>query len=390
MKPDSSQTSYTPRTDAAERLFHEAGRPPMGFVDSRLARLLEYELSQALDQLRQLGAPLPAPPDERTLAMLASAVRPKRAILSKIDGGLAPPSSPAASLPQVKLLQAALAGEAVGHPRSYEDGEVLFRRGEQAEHLFIVLAGAVSVSQRQDKGPDCTLGVGTVFGEHALFEEGLHRLSAHAQGQVRTVLVNGAQLRTRLAADTTLLPHLLMALSLQRFMVSELAWQHAAGALPAAYALLSGRSLTGPELQRALLDDKNQLPGDRMDPEQAMGLKLQATDHLPTRMFRAGESLGALGQEHSGLGVLVISGKVLARWGDHRVELGPGAVIGLAEGLSGQPFVWDYTVDQDVNARVLPIERALQQLERADAVLRALASHDCAAILMGQQGCAHS
>jgi hypothetical protein len=33
---------------------------------------------------------------------------------------------------------------------------------------------------------------------------------------------------------------------------------------------------------------------------------------------------------------------------------------------------------------VLPIERCLQQLERADGVLRNLASHACAAIMMRQ------
>jgi hypothetical protein len=66
------------------------------------------------------------------------------------------------------------------------------------------------------------------------------------------------------------------------------------------------------------------------------------------------------------------------------VELGQGAVIGLAEGLTGQPFVWEYSAVQDLNARVLPIERCLQQLERTEGVLRTMASHACAAIMMHQ------
>jgi hypothetical protein len=81
---------------------------------------------------------------------------------------------------------------------------------------------------------------------------------------------------------------------------------------------------------------------------------------------------------------MVVSGKARASWGEHSIELGQGAVIGLAEGLSGMPFVWEYTAVQDLNTRVLPIERCLQQLERADTVLRTLASHACAAIMMRQ------
>jgi hypothetical protein len=81
---------------------------------------------------------------------------------------------------------------------------------------------------------------------------------------------------------------------------------------------------------------------------------------------------------------MVISGKAQASWGGLSVELGQGAVIGLAEGLTGMPFEWEYTAVEDLNTRVLPIECCLQQLERADGVLRNLASHACAAIMMRQ------
>jgi hypothetical protein len=46
--------------------------------------------------------------------------------------------------------------------------------------------------------------------------------------------------------------------------------------------------------------------------------------------------------------------------------------------------VWEYSAVQDLNTRVLPIERCLQQLERTEGVLRTLASHACAAVMMHQ------
>ena len=373
----------TPRTDAAERFFYESGRSPIGFVDSGLARLLEFELNRALEQIRQLGAELPPPVDARTQAQLRALQRPKRGSLSQIASSAATDTAPPAAA-QAKLLAAALASAALGSAGHYADAEVLFRLGEQAEHLFLVIDGQVSVSQRQDRGQDCTLGPGSVFGAHALFEPGLHHMTVHAQGPVSVVLLAAGPWRDRLAADTGLLPMLLMALNLQQQLVAQLAWQQAAGVLAPAYAVLGDRTYTGPELLRVLLDDKARLPGERMSAEQAMALQLQASDQLPVRVFRAGQSLGGPGQDHPGVAVMVISGKARASWGAHSIELGQGAVIGLAEGLSGLPFVWEYTAEQDLNTRVLPIERCLQQLERTDGVLRALASHACAAIMMRQ------
>lgn len=376
-------SSPTPRIDAAERFFYEPGRPPVGFVDSGLARVLEFELNRALEQLLQLGAQLPPPLDDRTQAQLRSLQRPKRNVLGQIASSAATDAAPQAAV-QAKLLGAALADAALGSAGEYADGEVLFRRGELAEHLFFVLDGQVAVSQRQDQGPDCILGPGSVFGAQALFEPGLHHMTVLAKGPVSVVLLAAEPWRERLAADTGVLPLVLMALNLQQQLVAQLAWQQSAGALEPAFAVLGERTYTGPELQRVLLDDKARLPGERMGAEQVMALQLQASDHLPVRMFRSGQSLGGPGQDHPGVAVLVVSGKARASWGAHSVELGQGAVIGLAEGLTGQPFEWEYSAVQDLNTRVLPIERCLQQLERTEGVLRTLASHACAAVMMHQ------
>jgi hypothetical protein len=199
------------------------------------------------------------------------------------------------------------------------------------------------------------------------------------------LLLSSASLRQRLAADATLLPAVLMGLSLQHHLARELAWQAAAGQVPPSFALMGDRTYTGPELQRLLLDARSPAPAERLSAEQVMCLQLQSGEQLPLRVIRAGEVLGQPGQGHTGLAVMVVSGKVRASWGACAVELGQGSLIGLAEALTGQAFAWTFTAAQDLNARVVPVERALQQLDRADPTLRALAAHACAAIFLRQQ-----
>ncbi len=385
MVPDNTNASITPRTDAAERFFHEPGRQPVGFVTSGVARVLEVELARALAQLQQHGVQPPAPLDARTHALLQTVRKPTASIFR------APSNVPSAGSPviapqktQVKLLPATLATESLGATQRYEDGAVLYRRGERGENVYILLYGELRVSQLDDGSAERVVGAGHVFGEQALFEEGVHIETLHAVGQAVCLLIPAAPLRAQLAGDTSLLPGLLMSLSLQYRMVAEIAGRLAAGVVPSKYELLGQKSLTGPELQRAVVDARNGEGG--MHNAQLLCLQLQTSEHLPTRLLRAGMSLGKPGEEdHLGLGVMLVNGKAQVRIGEHLVQLGQGSVVGVAEGLTGQPFGWHFSAMQDINARVFSIDRALQRLERADPTLRALASHWSAFILERQR-----
>ena len=315
------------------------------------------------------------------MATLQAAKRPQRDVLGQIDRSQPAPAGSSIAA-QAAPLNAALADPSLGSPRSYEAGAPLYRRGEQAENVFLLLGGQVRVSERH-AGADIVYGAGQVLGAHSLFDEGLHTETVHAVGNVQALLIGAAGLRPALAADNSLLASVLMGLNLQQHKVSALSDQ--TGGPQADYALLGERTYTGPELQRELLEAKTRPPGEGMSAEQLMCLQLQAGDQLPLAVVRAGQSLGQAGQLGGGAALMIVSGKASARWGGHAVELGQGSVIGLAEALSGQPFAWDYTVSQDLNARQWPIERALQQLERAGPVWRALAGHFCAGIARCQQ-----
>jgi CRP-like cAMP-binding protein len=377
----------TPRTDAAERFFHVAGKPPSGFVDSTVSRLLELELAQALAHLQKHGVEAPPALDSRALSAHS---RPRRAGSAMMQGA-APAlgsGSPSSAVAQSRLLTASLA-QGLGEPRDYADGSTLYRRGERTEHMFFLLQGQLAVSQQQegaDESEDRVRGPGHVFAEHGLFQPGVHTETLTALGPVRCALVPLPPLQSLLAADSSVLPQVLMALALQYRQVLHIASVLGTGRSMERHALMGPRTLTRPELHRALADALAQAPGSGPLPGQLMCLKLQAGDHLASRLLRAGQSLGSPQDlESLGLGMVLVQGRAQVRIGAHVLELGQGSVVGVAEGLTGQPFSWQHMAVQEVDVRAFPVERALARLERADPALRALAAHLCALILNEQR-----
>lgn len=375
--------SQTPRTDAAERFFHDSGKPRIGFVDSGVSRKLELELAQATARLKSHGVELPAPADTAPPPNSPSARKPSmfRAPTNAVD-----PGQPPSAVQQVQLLPAVLAADSLGEARNYEAGATLYRRGERTEHVFILQQGQLQLTQAQDGSPDRLLGPGTVLGEHGLFEADVHTEFITAVGQVRCALIPTEQLLPVLAADSSVLPLALMALVLQYRQVAHITASLAAGWPLVQFEMMTTKPLSLTELHRALVEAKTQAPGTGLSPTQHLCLKLQASELLPTRLMRADMPLGSSDDnDPPGMGLMLVRGAALARMGEHRVQLGQGSVIGLAEGLTGQPFGWTFATDQDSDARVFPLDRVLGRLERSDPVLRALASHLCALTLSLQR-----
>ena len=375
--------SQTPRTDAAERFFHESGKPRVGFVDSGVSRKLELELALATARLKSLGVELPKPAERTPLPSSPSARKPSifRSPSKPADPDLLPSAAQ-----QVQLLPAVLAADSLGDTRHYEAGATLYRRGERTEHVFILQQGQLQLTQAQDGSPDRLLGPGTVLGEHGLFEAAVHTESISAVGPVRCAMVRTQPLLAQLAADTSVLPLALMALVLQYRQVAHITASLAAGWPLVQFEVMNIKPLSSTELHRALVEAQTQAPGTGLSPTQHLCLKLQASELLPTRLMRVDMPLGSPHDRESlGLGLMLLQGAALAQLGEHRVQLGQGSVIGMAEGLTGQPFGWTFATAQDSDARVFPLDRVLGRLERSDPELRALASHLCALTLSMQR-----
>lgn len=88
---------------------------------------------------------------------------------------------------------------ALGHERSYGDGDVIMKKGEAGDELMLVLEGTVRV---QKPGLDLRFGVGELVGEIEVLNPGGGRLAdITAEGQVRCLAVSRESLLTALEAD---------------------------------------------------------------------------------------------------------------------------------------------------------------------------------------------
>ena len=151
--PSLLPSGNTPRVDAAERFMHSANRSPLGFVLSEVARQLERELAMAMDgaygkaslqdlEAMQQGVPVKAAPRQAAPKPAFRAVpRPaaaESAPANNDEGAVAP-------RPRQKV-----SAEGAGEKNVYEPGQVLFNKGDKADHLAIILEGKVEIFDPSD------------------------------------------------------------------------------------------------------------------------------------------------------------------------------------------------------------------------------------------------
>lgn len=110
---------------------------------------------------------------------------------------------------------------------------------------------------------------------------------------------------------------------------------------------------------------------EKLNSEERLYFRLCESKLLTTGYFEAGKPVMRRG-EPVRFAHLVTSGQVRVDTGDRVFQLGCGAVLGLAEGLAGQPSSWDVTALSFINTRVIPIDRALKQVQVANAGLKGI------------------
>jgi len=105
--------------------------------------------------------------------------------------------------------------------------------------------------------------------------------------------------------------------------------------------------------------------------EERLYTKIWSSNLLKTGFYTRGEIIltkaTPIREAH-----VIIQGQVLVDQGDQTVIMGPGCVIGLAEGLAGLPSRWTVTADSLLNTRLIPIERARDELYAAQDALRSI------------------
>ena len=120
---------------------------------------------------------------------------------------------------------------------------------------------------------------------------------------------------------------------------------------------------------------------DRLSSEEHLFCRLWSSDMLRSQIFNPGELLMDQGQTITEA-LVIFQGQAVATCGDTAFHLGPGAVVGLAEGLSGLPSPWRVTSDSVVTARSIPIAQALEEIQKTDPALRSLCQLTLSRIVM--------
>ncbi len=385
--PQMLSSLATPRVDAAERFMRSPHRPPFGFVPSEVARQLETELQLALEvvhgraSLEDLerhqsaaGSPVQGMAAPRRKAPAAPRAAPPRSAAQAAPDRASDPA--AAARPRQKV-----SAEGAGEKNIYEPGQVLFNKGDKADHLAIILEGQVEIFDPADNKTIATLGAGASFGEQAILEGGVRGASARAKDQVTCLEISTAPLRAILKSDPGILTPIVESLLLQLNMVNKLSKLEKSEEEVYSYEVLSQSRMSTMQLQNLLTEIYNTGDTKGLSSEGLMFLKLQASDKLKTSAQPSGERLASAGEDNFASAYIVVEGHVDAESGQYRYSLGPGSVLGLAEGLTDAALTWTLTAQDHVTVMEIPIDKALRGLEHANPGIRGIVRYTADRIL---------
>lgn len=380
----------TPRVDAAER-FLRSGTANLGFVMSPLARQLEIELNQALAALQAAGLPLPGS-DESVASSPATARGEAGQSAAVVNSPVSSPSAAPVAVqakppiadqdsPPPARLAPSKAPTNAGETVAYQDGQILFNKGDSAQHLAIIVEGAVEVFDPVGNQILATLGVGSSFGEQAVLEGGVRGASVRAVGQVQCIEINTVPLRAVLRNDPGVLRPTVEALLLQLGMVNQITRLLSTPGGAMEYRIAGEEDVNALDLQRKLADVYANPDTHGLSAEQLMFLKLESSDKLLTSLYPAGHSFAATSIDDLGDAYVLVAGTAQARFGNKTVQLGRGSILGLAEAISGQLVPWQLTAVGDVTVKTLSVGKVLRDLERANSGIRGIVRYTIARIL---------
>jgi len=360
-------------------------RPPFGFVPSDVARQIEVELQLALDVVHgratlddleqhqaqsSTGRPVAPAPRKKTAAAAPRQAAPAAAPVERKE------DAEGAARPRQKV-----SAEGAGEKNIYEPGQVLFNKGDKADHLAIIFEGQVEIFDPSDNKTIATLGAGASFGEQAILEGGVRGASARAKDQVTCLEISTAPLRAILKSDPGILTPIVESLLLQLNMVNKLSKLEKQSDEIYSYEVLSQSRMSTMQLQNLLTEIYNTGDTKGLSSEGLMFLKLQASDKLKTSAQTESEVLGRQGEDNFASAYIVVEGHVDARSAQYQYSLGPGSVLGLAEGLTDAALTWTLTALDHVTVMEIPIDKALRGLEHANPGIRGIVRYTSDRIL---------
>jgi CRP-like cAMP-binding protein len=111
--------------------------------------------------------------------------------------------------------------------------------------------------------------------------------------------------------------------------------------------------------------------GHGLSAEDRLFFSLSQNSALESGAFEPGDRIAMRGDPVQ-LAHVVISGEMTASSRQGKFTLGPGSVIGLAEGMAYQPHTFTVLATSAVRTRVIPMDKARQELLAINAGLRGI------------------
>ena len=90
--------------------------------------------------------------------------------------------------------------------RTYQDGEIIFRQGDEGNCMYVIQSGTVEIV-RECEGSSTRLAVrgeGDFFGEMSVFEREVRMATARAMGSTRILTIDKRTLLRKFQEDPTL------------------------------------------------------------------------------------------------------------------------------------------------------------------------------------------
>lgn len=382
----------TPRTDFAERFIYDARGEPFGFIPSALGRDLELALNAALLAWKN-GEPYkePADPGENTGSVgSAGNISPNDTNPGIHDSGLSGSLSGARDGVPARNHS----GETAAHEHKrkaapdgagdfveYAAGDVLFRKGDPANHMAVIVEGSVEIFDPEHDRRIAVIGKGSFFGEQAILRGGVRAASVRAVDHVTCLEIKTEKLRGLLAEDGGLLMPSIEALLLQLCMANGIAKAADKPAEERRFSVISESRISGVEVRKLLNDAYADENRNGFSSDQMLYLKLHASNKLHTVPFSSGQRLASAGEEHPGAAYVVIEGEVDAEKDNFSVRLGLGSVIGLAEGFANSPLCMNFSAVGHVTALIFPMDQVLRGLQRTNPGIKAIVRYTAARII---------
>ena len=99
--------------------------------------------------------------------------------------------------------------------KSFNDGEVIIRQGDEGDCMYVIQSGTVDVAQAVDGRdvPIATRSEGDFFGEMSIFEREVRMATVRARGPVQVITVDKKNLMRRIQEDPSLAFRLLQTMS---------------------------------------------------------------------------------------------------------------------------------------------------------------------------------